>query len=83
VILNYSPTRILYVSEPFNNTIAVLDLADNGLVFYVAAMHHIRSEALHQPVDSGARGDRTTNPDWASNTTLDAGADFLCGKSRQ
>src|SRR5215471_8798439 len=35
-ILNYSPTRILYVSEPFDNTIAVLHLADNGLLFYVA-----------------------------------------------
>ena len=76
VILNYSPTRILYVSEPFNNTIAVLDLADNGLVFYVAALHRIRSEALHQPVDLAPAAIETTNPNWATNTTLDAGADL-------
>ncbi|HYR84439.1 MAG TPA: hypothetical protein VE422_10215 [Terriglobia bacterium] len=76
VVLNYSPTRILYVSEPFNNTIAVLDLADNGLVFYVAAMHRIRSEALRQPIDLAPAMIETTNPNWASNTTLEVGADF-------
>jgi hypothetical protein len=75
-ILNYSPIRILYVSEPFDNTIAVLHLADNGLVFYVAEMHRIRSEALDQPVDLAPAAIETTNPNWASNTTLDVGADF-------
>jgi hypothetical protein len=76
VILNYSPTRILYVSEPFENTIAVLHLADNGQVFYVAEMHRIRSEALDQPVDLAPAAIETTNRNWASNTTLDVGADF-------
>src|SRR5262249_19411990 len=75
-ILNYSPTRILYVSEPFDNTIAVLQLADNGLVFYVAEMHRIGSEAFDRPVDLAPAAIETTNPNWASNTTLDAGADF-------
>jgi hypothetical protein len=76
VILNYSPTRILYVSEPFDNTIAVLDLADNGLVFHIAAIRRIHSEALDQPVDLAPAAIETTNPNWAGNTTLDAGADF-------
>src|SRR5262249_15465018 len=76
VILNYSPTRILYVSEPFANTIAVLHLADNGLVFFVSEIRRIRSEALDQPVDLAPAAIETTNPNWASNTTLDAGADF-------
>src|SRR5215831_1310908 len=76
VILNYSPARILYVSEPFDNTITVLHLADNGLVFYVAEIHRIRSEALNQPVDLAPAAIETNNPNWASNTTLDAGADF-------
>src|SRR5215469_11261524 len=75
-ILNYSPTRILYVSEPFDNTIVVLHLADNGLVFYVAETHRIRSEALNQPVDLAPTAIETANPNWASNTTLDVGADF-------
>jgi hypothetical protein len=76
VILNYSPARILYVSEPFDNTVAVLRLADNGLLFYVAEIHRIRSEALDQPVDLAPAAIETTNPNWASNTTLDAGADL-------
>jgi hypothetical protein len=75
-IVNYSPTRILYVSEPFDNTIAVLDLTDNGLVFSVAAIHRIHSEALNQPVDLAPAMIETDNPNWASNTTLEAGADF-------
>jgi hypothetical protein len=64
VILNYRPTRILYVSELFDNTIAVLHLADNGLVFYVAGMHRIRSEALDQPVDLAPAAIETANPNW-------------------
>jgi hypothetical protein len=76
VILNYSPTRILYVTEPFDNTIAALHLADDGLVFYVAEIRRIRSRALDQPVDMAPVAIETTNPNWASNTTLDAGADF-------
>ena len=76
VILNYSPARILYVSEPFDNTIAVLYIADDGLVFYVAEIHRIRSEALDQPVDLAPAAIETTNPNWASNTTLDVAADF-------
>jgi len=76
VILNYSPARILYITEPFDNAIAVLHLADNGLVFYVSEIHRIRSEALDQPVDLAPAAIETTNPNWASNTTLDVGADF-------
>jgi hypothetical protein len=37
VILNYRPTRILYVSEPFENTVAAIDLVDDGVIFRVAA----------------------------------------------
>ena len=80
VILNYSPARILYVSEPFDNTIAVLCLADDGLVFYVEEIHRIRSEALDQPVDLAPAAIETTNPNWASNTTLDVAADFYVAK---
>ena len=51
VIPNYTPTRILYVSEPFEGTIAAIDLADDGVIFRVAAVRRFRSEALHHPVD--------------------------------
>jgi hypothetical protein len=35
VLLNYSPSRILYVSEPFANSIAVIPLTDDGVVFHI------------------------------------------------
>jgi len=76
VLLNYEPTRILYVSEPFANTIAALDLTDDGVVFHVAGIHRIHSWALNQPVDLAPAEMETGDGNWASNTTLEEGADF-------
>ena len=76
VLLNYSPTRILYVSEPFENTIAALDLTDDGVVFHVASVRRIHAAVLDQPVDLAPATIETSDPNWASNTTLDVQADF-------
>jgi hypothetical protein len=76
VLLNYSPTRILYVSEPFQDTIAALDLTDDRVIFHVARVRRFQSEALDQPVDLAPATIETSNPNWASNTTLDVGSDF-------
>lgn len=76
VLLNYSPTRILYVSEPFQNSIAAIDLTDDGVVFQVAAVRRFQSDALNQPVDLAPVTMETSDTDWASNTTLDVDADF-------
>jgi hypothetical protein len=76
VLLNYSPTRILYVSEPLDDSILALDLADDGIVFHVASMHRIRSEWLKEPIDLAPATIETSDPNWASNTTLDVQADF-------
>src|SRR5262249_8644019 len=51
LILNYTPTRILYVSEPFRNTIAAIDLIDDGVIFRVGAVRRIHSEAVNEPMD--------------------------------
>jgi len=75
-ILNYSPTRILYVSEPFENSIAAIDLTDDGVIFRMAGIRRLRSEALNQPVDLAPADIETTDPNWASNTTLEENADF-------
>jgi len=75
-ILNYTPVRILYVSEPFENSIAAIALFDDGVMFLVARVHHLHSGALNQPVDLAPAEIETSALDWASNTTLDAGADF-------
>ena len=76
VILNYTPTRILYVSEPFENTIAAIDLVDDGVIFRVAAVRRFYSEALNHPVDLAPVANEKSNPNWSSNTTLEEGADF-------
>jgi hypothetical protein len=76
VLVNYSPTRILYVSEPFENSIAAITLSDDGVVFHVASIRRIHSRFLYQPVDLAPAEMETGNPDWSSNTTLDVGSDF-------
>jgi DNA-binding beta-propeller fold protein YncE len=76
VIVNYTPTRTLYVSELFNNTILAIDLNDDGVVFHPGSARRIQSAAFDQPVDLAPAAIETTDPNWSSNTTLEAGADF-------
>jgi hypothetical protein len=76
VLLNYSPSRILYVSEPFRNSIAVIHLTDDGVVFHIGAVSRIESEALNQPIDLAPVTTEISDPNWAANTTLDVQSDF-------
>jgi hypothetical protein len=76
VLVNYSPTRVLYVSEPFSNSIAALALSDDGVVFHVASVQHLTSEALDQPIDMAPVTIESSDPNWASNTTLDVSSDI-------
>jgi hypothetical protein len=70
----------LFVSEPFNNTIAVINLVVFGTapnqVFGPGAVSRIRSPLLKSPVDLAALQRDVDNINWASNTTLDEGSDF-------
>jgi hypothetical protein len=64
----------LFVSEPFNNTIAVINLVVvNGPT---GSVSRISSPSLNLPVDLAAVQRDTDNPNWVSNTTLDDGSDF-------
>ena len=76
VIFNWEPTRILYVSEPSENRIAVLDITDDGVVFRVTGVRHLASEVLHEPVDLAPVNVESTDPNFSSNTTLDQNSDF-------
>ena len=82
VILNYTPVRTLFVSEPFQNTIAVIDLIDDGVIFRVGAIRRIHSSSLNEPIDLAPAEIETENPNWASNTTLEEGADFYVANRR-
>jgi hypothetical protein len=87
VIMNpYVPSDValqLFVSEPFNNTIAVINLIISGTgtnqVFFFppsSKVIRITSPALNMPVDLTPAKIETENMNWASNTTLEQGSDF-------
>jgi hypothetical protein len=73
--------RQLFVSEPFYNTIAVINLVTFGTdptnqVFGLGSVSRIRSHLLNLPVDLAPVQRDVDNVNWASNTTLDQGSDF-------
>ena len=73
--------RQLFISEPFFNTIAVVNLTIFGtdptnLVFGLGTVSRISSPALNLPVDLTPVARDVDNPNWASNTALEEGSDF-------
>jgi len=72
----------LFVSEPFNNTIAVINLVIVGTapnqVFgpVPGPVTRLTSPSLNLPVDLAAVQRDADSITWASNTTLDEGSDF-------
>ena len=70
----------LFVSEPFNNTIAVVNLKVAGTtpnqVFSLDSITEISSPYLKLPVDLAPVKRDADSITWASNTTLDDGSDF-------
>lgn len=70
----------LFISEPFNNTIAVVNLAVFGTarnqVFGLNSVSRISSDWLDLPVDLAPVKRDAGNMNWASNTTMDDGSDF-------
>jgi len=72
--------RQLFVTEPFNNTIAVVNLVVVGAapnqVFGPGSVARISSLTLDLPVDIAPARRDTDNVNWASNTTLDQGSDL-------
>ncbi len=72
--------RQLFVTEPFQNTIAVLSLVNFGVapnqVFGLQTISRIGSGWLNLPVDLAPVHRDNDDVNWASNTTLDQGSDF-------
>jgi hypothetical protein len=84
-ILNYAHAILLYVSQPFDNSILVLGVEAGGApgnqVFMPTTSWTIRSSALNEPVDLAPVRIETEHPNWASNTTLEEGSDFyVCNR---
>jgi hypothetical protein len=85
VVMSYAPELILYVSQPFDDSIKVIKLTIGGPqgneVFVPSELRTIRSSALDQPLDLAPVRIETTHPDRASNTTLQPGSDFyVCNR---
>jgi hypothetical protein len=78
--LSSGTLRQLFVSEPFDNTIAVVNLVQFGSpsnqVFGLGFVSRIRSNLLRFPIDLAAVQRDADNVNWASNTTLDDSSDF-------
>ena len=71
----------LFVSEPFNNTIAVVNLvifgtAPNQVFGLANPVSRISSPLLNLPVDLAPVKRDADSATWASNTTLDEDSDF-------
>ena len=70
----------LFISEPFNNTIAVVNLIVFGTaanqVFGLGSVSRISSPSLNLPVDLAPVQRDADSINWAANTTLDEGSDF-------
>jgi hypothetical protein len=86
VLMNpYTATQFaawqLFVSEPFNNTIAVVNLKVVGItpnqVFGQDSITRISSPSLKLPVDLAPVTRDADSSTWASNTTLDEHSDFF------
>jgi hypothetical protein len=68
--------RQLFVTEPFHDTIAIVNLTVFGTqypVFGLGSVARIRSTALSIPIDLTPVHINTDDANWASNTTLDEG----------
>ncbi len=85
VLANPAPTLTLFVSQPFDDSIKVIDVGTGGPagneVFLPGATRVLRSRALDQPVDLAPVSIETGNPNQSSNTTMKPGTDFyVCNR---
>jgi hypothetical protein len=74
--LKWEPERLLYVTDPRHNAVAILTLGDNGSVFCLQRVLHFVNPDLNVPVDVAPAVPEVAHPSFASNTTLAGGADL-------
>jgi hypothetical protein len=84
-IVNYAPHFILYVSQPFDDSIKAIDVSTGGPtgneVFMRGTTRVMRSSALNQPLDLAPVQIETAHPDHASNTSMQPNTDFyVCNR---
>jgi mono/diheme cytochrome c family protein len=76
MIFNWVPVRTVFVSDPIADRILAFDLVDDGNVFVQTNVRYLSSPVLHAPVDLAPAVREVSARNFASNTTLGAGADI-------
>jgi hypothetical protein len=76
MLFNWVPDRVLYVSDPVNDAIVKLVLADDFRTFRVVDTRRLQGPYLSDPIDLAPAVPEIANSGFASNTTLAGGADF-------
>jgi hypothetical protein len=76
VVFNWVPSPILYIADPLENSIAVLNLTQDDKIFRVESVSHLTGAGLDLPVDITPAVPEVVNPAFSSNTTLAGGADL-------
>jgi hypothetical protein len=85
VVVSYAPALVMFVSQPFDDSIRAIRLTTGGPtgneVFLPRSARTYRSRLLDQPVDLAPARIETTHPDQASSTTLRPGSDiYVCNR---
>ncbi len=75
MLFNWVPTRNLFVTDPLNNRIVVLDLTDNGTLF-AATARYLSTPFFDEPIDLAPATREVAAHNFASNTTLAGGSDM-------
>ncbi len=76
IVLNWVPNRLLFVTDPLGNAVAVLALVDDGTLFRLTSVTRLTVPELNLPVDIAPAVPEIANPAFSSNTTLAGGSDL-------
>ena len=76
MLLNWAPDRVLFVTEPARNRIAVLRLSTDDQVFRLKDARHLASPTFDVPIDIAPAIPEVANPGFSSNTMLAGNADL-------
>src|SRR5690606_22156292 len=77
IVFNWAPTMNLFIADPLEDRIVILDLVDDGELFEVTATREIAAEELDIPIDIAPAVREVASVNFASNTTLGGGSDLF------
>jgi hypothetical protein len=76
IAFNWVPNRLLFVTDPWRNAVAVLSLVDDGVLFHLTSVTRFTAPTFNLPIDIAPAVPEVANPGFSSNTTLAGGSDL-------